>query len=64
MLNEKIILVENVKVDSEDLIVVDENTHLPIWIKNNAEWWADGLISEEDFLNGIEFLIENGILVI
>jgi len=64
MLNEKIILVENVKADSEGLIVIDENIHLPIWIKNNAEWWADGLITEEDFLRGIEFLIENGILVI
>ena len=64
MLNEKIILVENVRADSEDLIVIDENIHLPIWIKNNAEWWADGLITEEEFLIGIQFLIENGILVI
>jgi len=35
---------------------------IPDWIKNNAGWWADGLISEEDFLNGIKYLVEKGII--
>ena len=34
----------------------------PAWIKNNAGWWADGTISENEFLSGIEFLIADGII--
>ena len=35
---------------------------IPDWVKNNAGWWADGSISESDFLKGIEFLIKDGII--
>jgi len=35
---------------------------IPSWIKNNADWWAQGLISDDDFVKGIQFLIENGIM--
>jgi len=35
---------------------------VPDWVKNNAGWWAEGLISEEDFLNGIKYLVEKGII--
>ena len=35
---------------------------VPSWVKNNAGWWADGSISESDFLKGIEFLINDGII--
>lgn len=37
---------------------------IPGWIKNNADWWAEGLISEEEFVKGIEFLVENRILIV
>ena len=37
---------------------------VPNWIKNNAKWWADGLIGDSDFVLGIEFLIKEGILKI
>lgn len=35
---------------------------VPGWIKNNAEWWANGLIGEDDFVNGIKYLVEKGII--
>ncbi len=35
---------------------------IPGWIKNNAEWWSQGLITEDDFVKGIEFLVKNGII--
>ena len=35
---------------------------VPSWVKSNAGWWADGTISESDFLSGIEFLIKDGII--
>ena len=35
---------------------------VPSWIKNNAGWWADGTITESEFVQGIEFLIKDGII--
>ena len=32
------------------------------WIKNNAGWWADGLITEDDFIKGIQYLVENQVI--
>lgn len=37
---------------------------VPNWIKNNAKWWSSGLISDSDFLKGIEFLINENIIFI
>ena len=38
--------------------------NVPEWIKNNAGWWADGQIDDSSFLQGIQFLIKEGIMVI
>jgi len=35
---------------------------VPDWIKNNAGWWADALISDNEFVNAIEFLIKEEII--
>lgn len=35
---------------------------IPDWIKNNAGWWAEGLISESEFVQGIQFLIAHKII--
>jgi hypothetical protein len=35
---------------------------IPPWIKNNAGWWHDGKISDDDFVKGIQYLIQNGIM--
>jgi len=37
---------------------------IPTWIKNNAGWWASGMITEDEFLKGIEYLINNNIISI
>ncbi|MBI1663045.1 MAG: peptidase [Nitrosopumilus sp.] len=37
---------------------------VPGWVKNNAGWWADGVISESEFLAGISFLISDGIITV
>jgi len=37
---------------------------IPDWIKNNAGWWAEGAISQEDFISGLQYLIQKGILQI
>lgn len=41
---------------------LDNSEKIPAWIKNNADWWSQGLISDDDFLKGIQFLVENGII--
>jgi hypothetical protein len=35
---------------------------VPRWIKHNALWWAEGEISDSDFINGMRWLVENRIL--
>jgi len=37
---------------------------IPEWIKSNAGWWADDKIDDQSFVNGIGYLIREGIIVI
>ncbi|QDI88284.1 plastocyanin [Candidatus Nitrosopumilus sp. SW] len=37
---------------------------VPSWIKNTAMWFGEDMISEQEFLNAIKFLIENNIITI
>jgi hypothetical protein len=37
---------------------------IPAWIKTNAGWWAEGAIEDSDFVQGIQFLIKEGIMKI
>lgn len=37
---------------------------VPEWVKNNALWYGQGIISEAEFLNAIKFLIENDVIVL
>ena len=38
------------------------STDIPQWIKSNSEWWSKELISDGDFLKGIQYLVENSII--
>ncbi len=39
-----------------------ESKVIPKWVKNNADWWAQGLISDDDFVLGMQFLIKEKIV--
>ena len=54
---------ENPTKKPDFLKMMEENT-IPSWIKNNAGWWADNKINDNDFISGIEYLIENKIIKI
>ena len=41
-----------------------EAASVPPWVKNNAGWWADGTIGDSDFITGVQYLIEEGIITI
>ncbi len=56
----------NVSVDPDDIIETEEEpvTAVPKWIKINAGWWSAGQIDDETFVMGIQYLVENGIIVV
>lgn len=35
---------------------------IPKWVKDNMKWYSEGLISEQDMINAIKFLLENKII--
>jgi len=37
---------------------------IPDWVKNSAGWWSEGLLSDEEFINAIKFLIEEETIMI
>ncbi len=40
----------------------DGSQDIPGWVKNNADWWSQGLISDDTFVKGIQYLVEKGII--
>jgi hypothetical protein len=41
-----------------------QDAQIPGWIKNVTGWWAGDIISETEFLTGIEYLINNNIILL
>ena len=39
-----------------------QESEIPAWIKNNAGWWAEGQIDDSSFLQGIQYLVKEGII--
>ena len=39
-----------------------QSDSVPSWIKNTAGWWANDQISETEFVNSMEYLIDSGII--
>ena len=39
-----------------------EDLQIPPWVKNNAKWWSEGQIGDNDFVKGIQYLIQTGIM--
>ena len=55
-------------INSNDVTSLEQklpiSAKIPDWIKNNAGWWADGLIDDNSFVQGIQFLIKEGMMKI
>ena len=41
-----------------------QSPDIPSWIKNNAGWWSAGQIDDNSFVQGIQYLIKEGIMKI
>ena len=39
-----------------------QETTIPSWIKNNAKWWAQDKIGDSDFSQGMQYLVNQGIM--
>ena len=39
-----------------------QTTTIPSWVKNTAKWWGEGQISDSDYIQSLQWLIDNGIL--
>jgi len=37
---------------------------IPNWVKDTAGWWASEKVSDQDFLLGIGYLVDNGVIKI
>lgn len=44
--------------------VQDILIHIPAWVKKNADWWSTGTITDSDFMLGIGYMIQHGIITI
>ena len=53
----RIVSIGKINLDSTTIII-------PQWIKNNAGWWADGSIDDTSFVQGIQYMIQKGIMKI
>lgn len=48
--------------DASAIAAPTENAKIPDWIKTNAGWWADGSIDDRSFVEGIQFMIKEGLM--
>jgi len=42
----------------------NSKVHIPSWVKNDARWWSDGLISDNDFGIAIQYLVKTKIITV
>lgn len=41
-----------------------QNIIIPDWVRNNAKWWNQNTISDEDFAAGLEYMINKKIIIL
>lgn len=58
-------LLETPSVSSETLAdKIESPSSVPSWIKSVADWWAKDKISDSEFLDAIEYLVNNNIITV
>jgi hypothetical protein len=53
-----------VKISGFEKGLPPEIPKVPQWIKLSADWWATDKISDSEFLEGIDYLFEKGIIIV
>jgi hypothetical protein len=67
MISKKILLIVIASIALGSIIGLSINasaqtTPIPSWVKNTAKWWGEGQISDSDYIQSLQWLIDNGIL--
>jgi len=52
------------EISTQQPISQSDPADIPIWVKNNALWWQQKQIDDSDFVSGIDYLINENIILI
>ena len=42
----------------------ETESSIPEWVKNNAEWWIEGKISDTEFTLALQYMVKKGIITV
>lgn len=57
------VLVINTDFSESEILNPDRISYkIPEWVKHNAYWWSQDMISEDEFAFSIEYLFDKGII--
>lgn len=49
---------------SSVILPINAQSEIPSWVRNNAKWWNQDQISDSEFIQSLQYLIENKIITI
>ncbi|MGB9003532.1 MAG: hypothetical protein WCC52_06990 [Nitrosotalea sp.] len=49
---------------SQNTVTPSQSIVIPSWVKKNAGYWATGQLGDSDFVSGIQYLVQQGIMKI
>lgn len=66
LVGKKVIIVQTERLPDQTSELRERQVpqNIPEWIKNSAKWWSEDLVSDEEFLNALKWMIENNIIKI
>ncbi|MGI0056364.1 MAG: hypothetical protein ACREAK_03190 [Nitrosarchaeum sp.] len=59
LIKEGIIKIEPIQETNAE----SDGRNIPEWIKTTAGWWANDLVPEDDFIRGMQYLVQQGIIL-
>jgi len=59
-----LILISGFAITSLSSVIFAQDTFIPNWIRDTALWWGEGKISDTDYINSLQWLIDKEILKI
>jgi len=60
LINQRILIIP----DTDEIPSESTGGKVPTWVKHNASWWANDVITDSDFVSAIQYLISQGIIQI
>jgi hypothetical protein len=51
-------------LSSIDTVQAFAQTSIPQWVRNDAMWWGQGLVSDSEYIKTIQWLVDNGYITV